>query len=289
MLTGEDFFSELLTSEEVLHLKNSFKNYLHRKRHHSPSKSEEAVATTTEEECYLKFDSSQSMQNHIESQHGDANKAAVVSNDWRGLGIPSSYATTDQHENRGDAQMEIAGIVGHEEIVQPHFANEVLLAQTDDSNVSHPSHELLAAAESGNALIVSGPEDSSTSLMLLSSFMPGYDFDHQSATGLPEIGTNPQVEQVFPQHNQPQTQPPTLTSGGAIIGSFSCSLCQKKFASQKAKNQHERLVHAKVRLFLLLIKAPFFIGFDLGCCAYMSHLSSWVRQCPILERAFASS
>ena len=265
-------------------------NSLHRKRHHSSSKSEEAVKTTTEEECsfcYLKFDSSQSMQNHIEEQHNDTNKAAVVSSDWRGLGLPS-YETADQDES-SNAQMEIAGMsVGHEEIVaQPHFASEVLLAQTDDSNVSHPSHELLAAAESGNALIVSGPEDSSTSLMLLSSFMPGYDFDHQSATGLSEIGTTAaaQVEQVFHQ----QQPPPTLISAG-VVGSFSCSLCQKKFSTQKAKNQHERLVHAKVEMisvFVKLIKIPFVL--DLGCCSYVSHLSSWVCQCPIFERAFASS
>ena len=228
------------------------------------------------------------MQNHIEEQHNDTNKAAVVSSDWRGLGLPS-YETADQDES-SNAQMEIAGMsVGHEEIVaQPHFASEVLLAQTDDSNVSHPSHELLAAAESGNALIVSGPEDSSTSLMLLSSFMPGYDFDHQSATGLSEIGTTAaaQVEQVFHQ----QQQPPTLISAG-VVGSFSCSLCQKKFSTQKAKNQHERLVHAKVKLisvFVKLIKIPFAV-LDLGCCSYVSHLSSWVCQCPIFERAFASS
>ena len=181
------------------------------------------------------------MQQHFEEQHSTGK---TVSNEWQsGLNLPYETAV-DEVGRVGDApsatasQMEIAGIVGHEEIVtQPHFEEGVL----DDSDVSHPSHELLAssaAADSaGNALIVSGA-DSSTSLMLLSSFIPGYDFDHQ----VPEIGTASAVEQVFPIQHQGN-----LTNS-SNIGSFACSMCQKKFSTQKAKNQHERLVHAKVSI-----------------------------------------
>ena len=149
----------------------------------------------------------------------------------------------DDTANGRYGQVEIAGIVGHEEIVQPLEGGALL---QDDSSVSNPTTELLAGtgSESGNtnALIVSGPEDSSTSLMLLSSFMPTYDFDQQSAT-LPEIDTS--SENVFPNHQNysvvTNTGPLTITGPST----FACVHCKKKFSSNKAKSQHERLVHCK--------------------------------------------
>ena len=144
----------------------------------------------------------------------------------------------DDTANGRYGQVEIAGIVGHEEIVQP-LEGGVLLQ--DDSSVSNPTTELLASNETGNtnALIVSGPEDSSTSLMLLSSFMPSYDFDQQSAT-LPEIDTS--SENVFPNHQNYSV----VTQGAmALPSTFSCVHCKKKFSTNKAKSQHERLVHSK--------------------------------------------
>ena len=143
----------------------------------------------------------------------------------------TSYPAIDDAANGRYGQVEIAGIVGHEEIVQPL---EGVLLQ-DDSNVSNPTTtELLTGNEAGNAnaLIVSGPEDSSTSLMLLSSFMPSYDFDQQSAT-LPEIDAS--SENVFPNHQ----------SYSNMTSAFACVHCKKKFSTNKAKSQHERLVHSK--------------------------------------------
>lgn len=207
---------------------------IHRRKQHvlsdNPRKEECSL-------CYANFSTIEELQNHIRDAH-----------EWCGLQCSSERGC--QHSVmpkvfKNSFVMPNAETIGHEEVVvQPDFDSAGLL---QESEVSHHPHGLLSVedSQSGTLIIsnVAAVEDGSTSqLMLLptddatnSLLIPGYDVTPFENSHLVDTADNST-------HNPTTSVVPTSKSNYIET---QCNECDKNFPTFKARNQHERLVHAK--------------------------------------------
>ena len=197
---------------------------------------------------------------------------------WCGVKFASLDLLDDHAQHCQQNVIPNTDVVGHEEIVQPDYtdfdSNAILQIQAvqDDSSQGATTQFFISAASGSDQaaaefVINTDSQNEATRQLLMTTDSNGslvLPMVEEPPSGTPQddpVGGNleimeeqPPVARVVSHVVAPRTRltgssDPAHTSGsGSTSGEHPCIKCNKVFATSKAKVQHERNVHSKVRL-----------------------------------------